>query len=220
MANYGAFISYSHAKDKPIAAALQSAVQEASASLGTVAGRCVSSATTPVCQQRPICGQASKRLSLFRFFLLMASPEAGASKWVSKEVAWWLDHNNIETLLFGVTDGDLAWDQSVGDFTQCGRFPLPPILAGRFEDEPKWVDLRPRDKADPRNADFTSLAADFASAIQGRPKEDLLSEEVLQQRRALRLAWSAAGALTVLTFATTLAGVAAYLSRQGGDHAA
>jgi hypothetical protein len=30
------------------------------------------------------------------------------------------------------------------------------------------------------------------------PKEDLLSQEVRQQRRALTLAWSAAGALTIL----------------------
>ena len=150
-----------------------------------------------------------------RFFLLLASPEAAASKWVNKEGSCWLDHNSIETLLLGVTDGDLAWDESVGDFTQGERFPLPPVLARRFRDEPKWVDLRHyRDKADADNADFTVLAADFASIIHGQPKEDLLSQEVLQQRRALTLAWSAAGALTLLTLATTGAGIAAYLSRQ------
>ena len=42
------------------------------------------------------------------------------------------------------------------------------------------------------------LGADFAAAIHGIPKEDLLSQEVRQQRRALRLAWSAAGTLLVL----------------------
>ena len=34
--------------------------------------------------------------------------------------------------------------------------------------------------------------------IQGMPKEDLLSQEVRQQRRALTLAWSAAGSLLIL----------------------
>ncbi len=42
------------------------------------------------------------------------------------------------------------------------------------------------------------LAADFAAAIRGVPKEDLLSEEVRQQRRALTLAWSAVALLIAL----------------------
>jgi tetratricopeptide (TPR) repeat protein len=42
------------------------------------------------------------------------------------------------------------------------------------------------------------LGANFAAAIRGIPKEDLLSEEVRQQRRALTLAWSAVLLLAVL----------------------
>ena len=38
-----------------------------------------------------------------------------------------------------------------------------------------------------RDAKFTELAADFAAAIRGVPKEDLLSQEVRQQRRAVNL---------------------------------
>ena len=44
--------------------------------------------------------------------------------------------------------------------------------------------------ADPRDAKFIEAGADFAAAIHGMPKEDLLSQEVRQQRRALSLAWS------------------------------
>ena len=77
--------------------------------------------------------------------------------------------------------------------------PLPPVLAGNFASEPKWVDLTAyRDGADPRDARFAELAADFAAAIHGMPKEDLLSQELRQQRRALRLAWSAAVTLLML----------------------
>ena len=61
------------------------------------------------------------------------------------------------------------------------------------------MDLRAyRDETDPRNAKFIDLAADFAAAIRGVPKEDLMSEEVRQQRRARRLAVGAATALLVL----------------------
>ena len=50
-----------------------------------------------------------------RFFLLLASPEAAASKWVNKEVAHWLDHNSIDTLLIGLT-GLSPRDEAAGDF--------------------------------------------------------------------------------------------------------
>src|SRR4029077_20453950 len=97
-----------------------------------------------------------------------------------------------------LTDGELAWDEAIGDFVG-EDLPIPPALRRRFASEPKWVDLRPyRSGADTGDARFTDLAADFAAAIRGIPKEDVLSEEVRQQRRALPLAWTAAGALLVL----------------------
>src|SRR5262249_41464155 len=105
-------------------------------------------------------------------------------------------------LLIALTDGELSWDSSIGehgDFWRPVGVPLPPGLEDSFLSEPKWVDLRAyRDGADPRNAKFLELGADFAASIHGTPKEDLLSQEVRQQRRALRLAWSAAGTLAVL----------------------
>ena len=74
--------------------------------------------------------------------------------------------------------------------------PLPPVLAGRFASEPKWVDLRAyRGGADPRDSRFIEAGADFAAAIHGMPKEDLLSQEVREQKRRLRLAWGAAASL-------------------------
>src|SRR5262249_3456117 len=47
----------------------------------------------------------------------------------------------------------------------------------------------------------TELAADLAAAVRGVPKEDLLSQELREQRRALRLAWLAASALLVFAVA-------------------
>jgi len=39
----------------------------------------------------------------------------------------------------------------------------------------------------PKGSEFIGLGADFAAAIRGPPKEDLLSQEVRQQRRAMTL---------------------------------
>jgi tetratricopeptide (TPR) repeat protein len=212
---YDAFISYSHAKDKPIAAALQSAVQR----LGKpwykrralrLFRDDTSLAATP--QLWPTIEQA---LGESRFLILLASPEAAASPWVDKEIAFWLQNKSADTLLIGVTDGVLAWDNAAQGFDRSETTPLPPALKGRLAVEPKWVDLAAyREGADTGDARFTELAADFAAAIRGMPKEDLLSQEVRQQRRALALATTAAGALLVLAIGATIAGIMAYRAQQ------
>ena len=72
-----------------------------------------------------------------------------------------------------MTAGDLAWDETVGDFVSRDSAPLPPVLAGKFTAEPKWVDLRPyREGTTARDNRFLEAGADFAAAIRGMPKED------------------------------------------------
>ena len=194
MALYDAFVSYSHAKDKPIAAALQSVMQKLGKPWYRRRALRVFRDDTSLSATPSLWPSIEQALAQSRFLILLASPEAAASPWVNKEVAYWLDHKSADTLLIALTDGELAWDNALGDFVWRDGMPLPPVLTGRFASEPKWVDLRAyRDGADPRDARFIELAADFAAAIHGMPKEDLLSQEVRQQRRALTLAWSAAG---------------------------
>jgi WD40 repeat protein len=203
MALYDAFISYSHAKDKRIAEALQSVVQRLGKPWYRRRALRVFRDDTSLSATPHLWPSIETALGESRYLIVLASPEAAASQWVNREVAHWLEHKSINTLLIAVTDGELAWDNAAGDFARPRRMPLPPVLARRFPTEPKWVDLRAyRDGADPRDTRFTELAADFAATIHGTPKEDLLSQEVIQQRRALRLAWSVATTLVVLiTFA-------------------
>ncbi len=200
MALYDAFLSYGPAKDKPIAAALQSVVQK----LGKpwyrrralrVFRDDTSLSATP--SRWPTIEQA---LGQSRFLILLASPEAAASPWVNKEVAYWLEHKSADTLLIAVTEGTLSWDNSIGDFAWREGKPLPRVLTGRFRSEPKWVDLTAYgDGANRLDARFIELAAGFASAIHGmRNEDDLVSQEVRQHRRALTLAWSAAASLLIL----------------------
>src|ERR1700749_1770440 len=84
---YDAFVSYSHARGKPIAVALQSVVQK----LGKPWYRRralrlfrddTSLSATP--QLWPSIEQALKNS---RFLVLLPSPEAAGSPWVAKEVA-------------------------------------------------------------------------------------------------------------------------------------
>ena len=151
-----------------------------------------------------------------RFLILLASPEAAASPWVDKELAWWLDHNNTDTVLIALTDGELSWDDMGGDFRWSPKPPLPPTVKGRFANEPRWIDLRAyRSGNIARSAEFDDRAADFAAAIRGTAKEDLLSQELREQRRALLQARSAVTTLIVLlAVAIGFLGIAGWQWRQ------
>jgi tetratricopeptide (TPR) repeat protein len=199
MAAYDAFISYSHGKDKPIAAALQAVVQKLGKPWYRRRALRVFRDDTSLSATPHLWPSIEEALAQSRYFVLLASPEAAASKWVNKEVTYWLDHNSPATLLIGLTEGELAWDEERGGFVSPMTLPLPPALAGRLPSEPKWVDLRGyREAASPRDSKFLELGADFAAAIRGMPKEDLLSQELRQQRRALTLAYSGVATLAVL----------------------
>ena len=207
---YDAFISYSHAKDKPVASALQSVIQKLGKPWYRRRGLRVFRDDTSLSATPHLWPSIEQALSESRHLILITSPEAAASPWVGKEIEYWLANKSPDTLFIGVTDGELAWDEAGGDFKWTAETPLPKVLKGRFAAEPKWVDLRPyRDGADPRDAKFIELGADFAAAIHGMPKEDLLSQEVRQQRRALTLAVGAAGLLLVLAIGAVTAGIIA-----------
>ena len=173
---YDAFISYSHAKDRPIAAALQSAVQKLGKPWYRRRALRVFRDDTSLSATPQLWPSIEQALSRSRFLTLLASPEAAGSPWVDKEVAWWLAHNSADTVLIALTDGAVEWDSAAGDFSWGEAGPLPPALRGHFTVEPRWIDLRPyREGASPRDLRFAELAADFAAAIHGVPKEDLLA---------------------------------------------
>ena len=199
MAAYDAFVSYSHAKDKPIAAALQSVIQQLGKPWYRRRALRVFRDDTSLSATPSLWPSIEQALGNSRHLILLASPGAAASPWVCKEILYWLDHKSVDTLLIALTDGELPWDERAGDFAWHKDLPLPSVLTGRFAAEPKWVDLRPyRDGANPREARFIEAGADFAAAIHGLPKEDLLSQEVRQQRHALRLASGAVATLALL----------------------
>jgi hypothetical protein len=124
MSLYDAFVSYSHGKDKPIAAALQSVVQKLGKPWYRRRALRVFRDDTSLSATPHLWPTIEQALGQSRFFILLASPEAAASKWVNKEVAYWLEHNGVETLLIGVTDGMLAWDEAIGDFGWRDGTPL------------------------------------------------------------------------------------------------
>jgi hypothetical protein len=199
---YDAFISYSHTKDRYVAAALQRVIQNLGKPWYRRRSLWVFRDDTSLSAAPGLWTAIEQALSKSRFIILLASPEAADSAWVGKEVEYWLTHKSADTLLIALTDSELSWDMGAGDFSWSVATPLPPVLKARVPEEPKWVDLRAfRDKKNlrsQRTRKFTSLVADLAAAIHGMPKEDLLTEEIRQKKWGLRLAWSMVAVLLVL----------------------
>ncbi len=196
---YDAFISYSHASDRALAASLQAAMQRLGKPWYRRRALRLFRDDTSLSASPHLWPSIEYALQRSRFLILLASPDAAASPWVDREVAWWLDHRSQDALLIALCDSELAWDPAAGDFVPSAAMPLPPALRGRVDEEPFWIDLRAyRKGASRRDSRFAHLAANFAATVHGVAKEDLLSEEVRQQRRALRLAGSAAVLLAVL----------------------
>lgn len=215
---YDAFISYKHGDDKPVAAGLQLVLQTLGKAWWQRRSMRVFRDATALAPSAALALSIENALQQSRALVLIASPEAGASPWVEKEVAYWLEHRDLSKLFIAVTAGDLRWDARNNDFVWDAATPLPPSLKGRFAHEPLWVDLRhfrgSKAHIGKHDQDFVDCVGGIAAAILGRAKDDLLSEELRQQRRNLTFAWGAAAGLADL--AITAGFLAVEAERQRG----
>ena len=75
-----------------------------------------------------------------------------------------------------------------------GANAVPAALRGRFEGEPRYLDLRwarNEDQLDLRHSRFREAIAELAAPIHGMAKDELESEDVRRHRRGMRLARAA-----------------------------
>jgi WD40 repeat protein len=157
-------------------------------------------------------------LSRSRFFVLLASPEAAASPWIEQEVRWWRDHRDQDTLLIALTAGALDWDRASGTFADTAT--VPPALRNWAGVEPLWVDLRwARNERDlsMRNPRFRDAVGDLAAPLHGKPKDELIGEDISQHRRTVRLARAAVALLVLMLAAALVGGVLALVQRAAAN---
>ncbi len=215
---YRAFLSYSHAVDGRLAPALQSALHRFAKPWYQLRAIRVFHDEASLSANPGLWSSIETALNGSEFFILLASPEAAASEWVDREVAWWVANKDRAKLLIVLTAGEMAWDRQAGRFDRSRTTALPPSLHDVFTDEPRYVDLRWAAHEDHLSMDdprFRDCVADIAAPLHGRPKDELFGEDVRQHRRALRLARTVGVALAVLAlFATTAAVVAVQKQRQ------
>ena len=216
---YDAFISYSHAADGHLAPALRNSLHRLAKPLFQLRALNVFRDETSLSATPGLWSSIEAALSQSRFFILLASPEAVASPWVTKEVEWWCQHRSIATYCsFSRAVRSSGIHQS-GDFDWDRTNALPERLRGVFADEPRWIDFRwARTETDVsfNHPAFREGVANLAAPLHGRPKDEIIGEDVSGQRRARTLRAAAVSALTLFALATA---VAAWIALEQRDEA-
>lgn len=124
-----------------------------------------------------------------RYFVLLASQAAARSKWVAKELAYWLNSKPVSNILIVVLDGSIEWDEEQQDFNWNVTDCIPTILKGRCREECCWEDLRQVSTSALTKAGQEKLqyaVASIGAKILNVSKEELLSTERARHDRFRR----------------------------------
>jgi WD40 repeat protein len=209
---YKAFISYSHATDGRVAPALQHALHGFARPWYRLRAIRLFRDTTNLAANPHLWSSIESALEQSEYLLLLASPEAARSKWVPRELDTFLRRRTPEKTLLVLTDGELAWDSSTGDFDWGRTTSFPRLQRKIFDDEPLYVDLRrarSKEELDVHNPDFKSGVAKLSSAMRGIPLDEIIGQDVQEHKKTMRLAWSGVTLLFMLTVAAVFFGLSA-----------
>ena len=210
------FISYDH-DDRPVAYGIQRGLHRIGRPMGRSYALRVFRDSTDLTASPDLWGKVTEAMDRSRYMIVVLSPHAVISKWVNREVAYWLERCGSDRLLFVVAGGSLTWDDAAKRFDpDCSDAALtlltqPGVLAA----EPLYVDVSEDAPWDPDAALFREKVTDLAAPIHGKPKYELGSEDLREHRRFRRLRRAAIAGLVLLTvLAVVAAGVAVDRQRE------
>ncbi|MGH9873574.1 MAG: TIR domain-containing protein [Pyrinomonadaceae bacterium] len=213
---YQAFISYSHAADGRLAPSLQSGLHKIAKPFYRLRAMRIFRDETNLHLTPKLWPLIQQALKESRHFVLMASPASAQSEWVQNEVAEWLQlhQDGLETFHIVLTDGEIVWDDSIGDFDWGKSNALPQSLRKKFEVEPLFLDFRWARESEHlslRNPQFLNSVGKLAAAIRNEPLDTIIGEDV-RQHRVFKLA--AAAAIVLLSALLVVASGAAYYANE------
>lgn len=197
---HDAFISYSHAVDGKLAAALEHGLEKLAKPLLKLRALDVFRDQTSLSASPALWPGIVAHLEASEWFVLLASPASAASVWCNKEVSWWLEHRSANRMLVLLTEGDILWDPIKCDFDWSRTTAVPRILEGRCEDEPLYVDVRWTRNSELmslRSAQFRDVVVNVAAPIRGVPKDELDGADLRQLARNRLLVRGGVAAITL-----------------------
>jgi tetratricopeptide (TPR) repeat protein len=156
-------------------------------------------------------GKLESALDRSRYLVLLASPAAAGSVWVTRELQHWLRHHPATSIIIVLADGAIHWDEASGDFDWRSTDALPAVLKGALPSEPRWFPLAGGENESPQaRAVLENAVADVACTITGLAKDELVGEDVRQHKRIVLLRNLAVTLLTLITLAASTLAVVAY----------
>lgn len=203
---YDAFISYSHKADSELARVLQVRLERwarpwFAARTAKLFRDQVSLTATP-----HLWTTIAESLDNSKYLILLASTDSATSKWVPREICYWLTggkcelqetleseqviKERVDRLMIVLTEGQIEWSHGDGDFDWSITTALPPVLRN-LPWQPLWTDLRwargmkaKQIEADER---FTEPVLKLLSPIRGKTPQELLDANDKEQKRAVSL---------------------------------
>lgn len=210
---YDAFLSYSRDSDGEFAPAFHAQLLDFDRREG-VPDLNIFLDRTGLANNPSLWDSIVRKLERSRYLILFASEGAASSRYVAKEVAWWLDHREPETLLVALTSGRIVWDQTANEIDAISTTALPAPLVERIDHEPKWTDLtRLRQRRFWRHhPDRATALAELVAPLRGQDvgTEEILSAHIARQSTASLRNRLASAALAVALVAATAAGGVAW----------
>ena len=191
---YNAFISYSHSDCGTIAPHVQRAIENIGKPWYWIGKKRLNvfRDETNLSANPGLWDSIEDALQNAECFILLASPKALESKWIQKEVEWWLKNKSINRILIAVVKGNINWirQEEVNDFDWKKTDCLPLCLRQQFSNEPLYIDLRPYYTPENKNiheeSGFKSQMVKIISAIIGKLPREIDSDELKRQNNIKR----------------------------------
>lgn len=111
VADYNGFISYSHKHDAALGLALKTGLERFAKPWYRMRAVRIFLDTSDLSANPALWPSIEAGLSSASWFILLASADAAESRWVNREVQWWLDHRSPDRLLVVGTSPGLKWDE-------------------------------------------------------------------------------------------------------------
>ena len=203
---YDAFISYSHAADGRLAPSLQVGLARLATSRFSRRGLKTFRDETGIGADARMWNSIQSALDQSDWFVLLASPEAASSRWVNREVEYWLTCKSEDRILLVLTDGHIAWNDLTDEFSDDSTA-IPRALRTACREEPRYVDVRwarTEDEVDTDHPRFRGVLAQLAAPMRRTTPAALEVRDVRTRRRTRRILARTLAALAVLLVAVSL----------------
>ncbi len=215
--SYTAFISYSHAADTQLATRLQSVLQRFAKPFYRLRHIRIFRDETNLSLTPQLWTTIQGALRESECFILLASPKAANSTWVTMEIEEWLrfHRDHLDKFMIVLTEGEILWDSELNDFNWSKTTALPAVLKDKFNQVPLYLDFRwAKTSTDLslRNPEFLKGIGKIAANLHGKQLDDIVGDDVRQYRRFKMVTAAVITLLLSLLAATT--GAAYYANQQ------